>query len=270
MRGVLITMPNFNGVGAGQTATVNLPADGTYKKLDLRYTPGGTAANQATMEADIEEIRLRIEGKTVRTYTAAELNKINATYGKTFKAGHLPIYFAEPWREGATQVEAYAWGMADITSFQVEVDIAAGATAPRLAMEAIWSSARQNMGVIKKTRRYNLSVTATGDNTWNPPKEEAITAFHFQTTDISNIKVLRDNEERVNVSPESVHERLDDNGLTAQAGWTQVIFDATGDLPDALPMKKPDGSPVQDLRVTLTMSAATSHNILMETIGLRD
>jgi hypothetical protein len=269
MRGSLIKMPNFNGVGAGQTATVNLPADGTYKKLDLLYTPGGTAANQATMEADIEEVRLRVEGKTVRTYTAADLIKINNTFGKSFKAGHLPIYFAEPHREGATQREAYAWGMADITSFQVEVDIALGATSPRLVMEAIWSNVRQNMGVIKKVRRYNLPVTASGENTWNPPRDEAISALHFQTADISNVKVLVDNEERVNVAPDSIDERLDDNGLTPQAGWTQVIFDATGDLPDALPMKRADGTPVQDLRVVLNMSAATSHDIILETIGSR-
>lgn len=270
MRGHLIPVSNFSGVAPGQRPTLDVPPSGTYKKFDILCSRGAVPMTQAQVISDIEEIVIKVEGKVQRRYTPAALVALNALYGKAFEDGHLPIYLAEPHREGAAQVEAYAWGMADISICQIEVKLADAAVDPRLAMEAIWSPARANMGTIKKVKTFNLPVTATGANTWPAPKVDPYAAIHLLNTDINKVKILRDNTEVVNVSPASIHSRLDDNGLTPQAGWTHVVFDATGDLPDALPMRTSSGEPVGDFRVELDMSATGGVDILTETIGARD
>ena len=117
---------SFNAVGAGQTATLNLPPDGIYHKLMLHYAEGGTAADAATVTAAIDEARLIVNGKVQRRFTGEDLLAINAYHGKAYTDGYLPIFFSEPWRRTVQGEDALAWGMGDVETFQLEVDIAAG------------------------------------------------------------------------------------------------------------------------------------------------
>lgn len=96
---------NFNAVAAGQTATLNLPATRIYHGVRLVYTTvtaGG--ATQANMEAELTEIRIKVNGKVQRRLSAAHIFALNAYRGKAFETGLLPIFFSEPWRRTVQQL----------------------------------------------------------------------------------------------------------------------------------------------------------------------
>jgi hypothetical protein len=162
--------------------------------------------------------------------------------------------------------------MADVSSFQVEVDIASGRTSPGLFALSYWQQGDEPMGTIVKVRRFNLPVTATGENTWNPPIIDAYSAIHAISSNIDAVRVIVDNVERRNADVSDLHDLLDDQNLTAQSGWTHIVFDASRRFEDVLAMNKvgqPDVK-VQDFRVVFDMSSATGFDILTETVGSRD
>ena len=268
----LFKISNFNGVAAGQTATITIPAQGIYRKLVLIYKESGTAVTLSNMQAAITEIRLKINGKIQQRYSAAELIAINALYGKTFLDGRLPIFFAQPWRRQALGEDVFRWGMADVQSFQVEVDIAAGRTAPSIECLCYWQQGEEAMGTIRKFRRFNLPVTATGENVWMPPVLDAYVGVHALSSNITDVKVLVDNTEKRNSEVVDLHDLMDDQNLVAQSGYTHVLFDPSRRFEDVLAMTKP-GEPnnaVQDYRFIFTMGAATGFDLLTETVGARD
>ena len=95
MRSLSILLPAFNNVAAGGTATTRCPRNRRYHGLLLQYK---TNAAQATIEADLTEIRIKVNGKTVRQFSTAQLNIINALNGIAFTLGMVPIWFSEPRR----------------------------------------------------------------------------------------------------------------------------------------------------------------------------
>lgn len=122
----------FNNVAAGGMATTRLPRNRRYHALALQYK---TNAAQATIEADLTQIRILVNNKTVRTFSAVELFAISAFCGFTFQLGMLPIFFSDPRRRTPEGEEFLAWlayeavGVGDI---EIQVDISGGAAAPTL------------------------------------------------------------------------------------------------------------------------------------------
>lgn len=268
----LVTLPGFNGVAAGQTATLDLPATETYARLGISYTKAGAAAAEADFGTDLTELRFRVNGKVQRRLSAEEIIDLNKMHGKPFTAGFLPVFFAEPWRRTTQGEDALAWGMGDVSTFQLEVDLASGIVGSvALSAKAVKIPVVQPMGAIVKWRKFTVPVTATGIVTVSTlPKSDAYYGLHMKTANISDVRVMVDNREVVNGTRGELHDLLDDVDFVADAGYTHVLFDATRRVGDALAMKRADGSLVQDFRVDLTMSAATTHTMITEVLGLRD
>lgn len=272
MNRTIETLPGFNAVAAGQTATLDLPANRTYMGLKIQHTASGAAAAQATMEANLTEFRLKVNGKVQRRFSAAELFMLNGHKGKTVTAGLLPIFFAEPQRRTVQGEDVLGWGMADVQSFQLEIDIDAAAVSPTLVAHAVKLPVVQPMGAIVKLRKYTVPVTAAGLVTVSTlPKGDGYFGLHANTANINSVRVLRENREEVNASRTLLHDLLDDHGLVAQTGWTHVSFDHTRRVGDALATRDPATKGlVQDLRAEFDMSAATTFTLLTETVGPRD
>lgn len=268
----LETLPGFNGVAAGQTATIDLPATETYARLGINYSKGGVDATEATFGTDLTELRFRINGKVQRRLSAAEIIDLNVFRGKPFTAGILPIFFAEPWRRTTQGEDALAWGMADVSTFQLEIDLAAGLVgALVLNAKALKIPVVQPMGAIVKWRKFTVPVTAAGQVTVSTlPKTDAYYGLHFRTADVSAVRVLVDNREEINGTRAELHDLLDDMDFVPDAAMTHVLFDSTRRVADALGMKRANGALVQDFRVDLTMAAATTHTLITEVVGLRD
>jgi hypothetical protein len=267
----LETLPGFNAVVAGGTATLELPANDTYMGLKIQYDRGGAPATQAQFGTDLTELRFRVNGKVQRRLSAAEILNLNTHKGKAFTAGILPIFFAEPHRRTVEGEDILGWGMADVQSFQLEIDIAAGATTPVLRAHAVKLPVRQPMGAIVKWRKFTTPVTAAGlVSVSTLPKSDAYYALHALTADITRVRILRDNVAEFEGPRALLHDLLADYGLVPITGWTHVAFDHTRRVHDALPMRHADGRPVQDYRAEFDMSVATTHTLITEVLGPRD
>ncbi len=268
----LIDLPSFSSVAAGATAAIDLPVTDIYHSLRLNYgtsTAGGPT--QANMESEITEIRVKVNGVVQRTMSAAQLFALNAYHGIPVNDGFLPIYFSEPWRRSAQGEDSLAWGMADVETFQVEVDIAAGATNPTLSATAVKEAASRAMGPIVKWRRFRVPVAAVGVvNVSTLPKNDAYYALHAISGNVSDVTVKVDEREVFQATAANASAYYKEQGFTPQTGYFHVDFAPTGRVADALPMRDARGNRVSDFQVDFNMSAAASFDLITETLGLRD
>lgn len=264
---------NFNAVAAGQTATLDLPTTRIYHGIRLVYTTTtGGGANQTNMEAHITEVRIKVNGKVQRRFSAAHAFAMNAYRGKAFETGILPIFFSEPHRRTVQGEDALAWGMADVDTFQVEVDIDAAALTPTIEAVAITAEGRANMGPIVKLRQFVIPVAAIGIvNVPTLPKNDAYYALHCLSAVINSARVLIDQKEIINATAALLTSLADDQSLTWQTGYFHLDFAATRRVADSLAMTV--GNPaerVSDFQIDFDMSAATSFTMIAEVLGFRD
>lgn len=267
-------LPSFNGVAAGQTATVQIPLGATYHDITLEYRESGTLANQATLEAAIEKVIVKLNGKAVRTLTSEQLIDIYAHYGVAFTDGFLPIYFAEPWARNAASEEGLAWGTNNLQSFSVEVQIASGATSPTLEAVCTKTLDSRPLGAIKKFTPFNVPVAAIGVNNFQTlPRIDSYVALHCHSANIDDVEVQVDNLESYFLTEAQMQQDLGNNPtLSAIAGWFHVQFNPRQRIEDFLRMVQLNdrGQPVravQDFRVNFNMGSATSFDLIAETIG---
>lgn len=276
-----VSTNSFNAVAAGQVATLDLPVgDLVYHEIRLSYdtaTAGG--ATLANVEAEIERIRVKADGKTQLELTAEQLIDLNTLYGRPFNTGAatdpalLPIILAPLGRNtrAAQGEDALAWGTADLSSLQVEVQIASGATSPVLSAKVVVDDGRRPMGPIVKFRRVTVPVTATGITTVTTfPKGDDYYAIHCWSSVLDDVEVKIDQREAFKATLQELQFLLEDNGYTWVSGLVPLRFDLTQRVADALKMRRPDGRGVSEFRVDFNMSAATSFTAILETVGLRD
>lgn len=270
----IVKLPSPNAVGAGQTATLNIPLGPTYHRIDLIYKESGTLANEATLKAGINDVRVKIGGRAQRTHSAAQILEIEQFYGMTFAAGHLPLFFAEPWKRTTQGEDFLAWGTQDVPTFQIEVDIDAGATAPTLEAYAEISRVPRALGVIKRMRRFFVGVTATGDRQVQdlPKVGTSYAALHcFETApgDIDSVLVEVDQTKVWDTPDHMANALYVDRGLVPQSGIFSVAFDFDRRVGSPLSMVKANGNTVSDFMVTATMGAAANFTIVTEELGPR-
>ena len=273
----LLPTNSFNAVAANQRPTLSLPVgELTYHGILLKYgTSAGGGPNRANMEAHINDIRFKINGKVQREHSAAELFLLNETNGIQVADGFLQIFFSEPWRRTVLGEEGLAWGTADIPDLFMEVDLDAAATAPTLEAKVIVSEDPRPLGAIKKIKRHTVPVSAIGVVNYNDlPLIDSYYRLHAVSTDVGNIKVVVDREDEFDLTDAELRRVYADNGLTLPAGLTSAIFDYTQQASDILATqrKRPDNSvrAVSELRVDFDMTAANSFTLITESLGPRD
>jgi len=272
-----ITTNSFQAVAAGQTATIELPiGELVFHELLLLYgTTAAGGANRVNTEAHITEVRVKLNGKVQRVFSAAQLFNLNEVNGITFAAGFLPIFFGEPWRRSADGEDVLAWGTDDISTFTVEVDIDAAALNPTLDARIVVDRVRRPLGPIVKWRRFTVPVSAIGIvNVTTLPKQDAYYRLHAFSTVIDDVEVTIDQLEVFKMTDGQMRELYTEMGLAVPAALTSIIFDPTQRVGDALGMatRLPNGQTraVSEFRVDYNMSAATSFALITEVLGPRD
>jgi hypothetical protein len=270
----IVKLPNLNAVAAGQTATLDVPLGPTYHAIYLIYKESGTLASEVNLKAGLNDYRVKINGKAQRTLSATQSLEINQIYQAPFNAGCLPIFFAEPWRRTGAGEDSLAWGTQDVSTFQIEVDIDAAATAPTIEAYAEISRVRRPLGIISKNRRFTIGVTSTGERQiQNLPKiGTSYAALHmFETTaaDISEVLVEIDQTKVWETPAFLANAVYDVNEITTQSGIFSTIFDFDRRVSSTLSMVKSDGSVVSDFMVTTTMAVAADFTIVTEEFGPR-
>lgn len=174
-------MPSFEGVAAGQTATLRLPIGRTYNQIIVTY--GG-----ATL-AQLNAARLVANGEIIQRWTElTKLDDINQFDGRAAAAGTIVLdleRYGLITRAGK-EVTALGTGITDraidpnpVTTLALEIDIDAAAVAPTLSAKAKQSPA-QVAGVIKKVKEFTYNAGAAGEfEISDLPKKDLINRVIF-------------------------------------------------------------------------------------------
>tara|TARA_R110002074_G_scaffold67298_1_gene158510 strand:- start:4787 stop:5647 length:861 start_codon:yes stop_codon:yes gene_type:complete len=278
-----VPIANIAGVGAGQTTTIDLPTNRRYHALYLEYRESGVMVTKANMEAAILNIRISLNSRVQREYSAAELNVMNAVNGArwVYQNGIIAIFFSEPWRRSAGGEDALAWSLAGngVNSFQIEIEVAAGRVSPSFVGRAIVDYAKMPdgkaflpLGPIVTTRRRTITVSGTGSRSLiDFPRElgnyNRLHAFEDTAGDIASL--------RVNVNSTIVFDRSDalniailsNGGFVPQTALFHAVFDDDQRVGDGLPMRLVDGSLVSELSLEYDMAVASNFVVISELIG---
>lgn len=260
-------MPGFEGVAAGNTATLRLPIGLTFHQLLLAYA-GVTLAQ-------INEIRLLANGELIQRFlTGAQLDAWNQFEGRAAAAAANGVIVLDFDRYNlrtrrAEEVTAIGTGRPDdktpITTLSLEVDIDGAAVGPVLTAKAI-QSASTPAGLLKKIRQYTYPGAAIGDHEISDlPKGEIFNKVGFGghvANVYTAIKVERDNFVVFERSVDENEVVQVDGVRTPQADL--VVYDPTenGHGAEGLATRG-----VGDLRFIQTLTNAGSVPVTVESIG---
>lgn len=257
-------MPSFDGVAAGQTATLRCPIGFTYHQLWVTY--GGTFTL-----AQMTEIRVVANGQNIMRFdSGAALDDYNTYEGRTAAGGILCIDFDRYNLRTRAGEEFTSLGTGapndptPVTTLSVEIDIAAGATAPTLSARAIQSLPRP-LGLIKKVRTFIYNPPGSGDfEISDLPRGDLINKVYFNisTNAISRVQVQRDNF-TVYDRTELLNDRIQADGVRVPQTdyW---VYDPTENGNGAEGLVTAN---VNDLRFILTTSGAMACVTGVEYIG---
>lgn len=300
-------LSSFSSVAASSTASIDLPVGPRYHVIWLVYD---NAAHDGWLDANVcSDIRLKVNGKVQRTFSAAELNALNAlmnnpsatygtaadvpysTYDNTGAEAWLPIFLAEPWRPEIVSKEGLAWGTGDLQSFQIEVDLGS-ATGPVLRAYAEVDNAvvtteglqrAMPMGNIVKWSRFYVPYTAAGIlNLQTIPRRDVIlqlSLWNTATAYISSLQVKADNYEWRDLSEQDNGMILRARGMnpTAVGGGATTRYDVVFDYDDFPPGAGLRADAIRDLQFNLTVAqvsgqtlTAGSFTAMLQTLGRPD
>lgn len=152
------------GIGASQTAIVDIPVGATYLALRLFCTIAGVAATRAQLEAMLTSFRLTVSGVEMWTLTGTQLIAIMEFYstGVIADTGVLTINFQRLWMRESAGALNPAYGTLNESSFQLEITQAAGSTIDSMLVSADIDPVAQPLGAHMIMPRITPSIGATG------------------------------------------------------------------------------------------------------------
>jgi len=256
-------MPSFEGVAAGQTATLRLPIGLTFHKLLVAYS--GVTLAQMT------EARLVANGKTIQRWLSGTvLDKVNTFDGMNAAAGVLTLdatrygLRTRPGEEYTAIGTGHPEDKRPISTLSLEIDIDAAAAAPVLSCKAVQSAARP-VGELKHVRVFGYDPAGAGEYEISDlPKMGKINRVIFLSAAavINNIKLEVDNYTRFDRT-KAENEVMQANGVRVpQATYYIVDFSEQGNGQDAVPVVG-----LNDLRFILDMAGGGHVDAIVEYIA---
>lgn len=260
-------MPSFEGVAAGQTATLRMPIGRTYEQLLITYS-GATLAQ-------LNELRIIANGEVIHRVTElSKLDSMNKFEGRAAASGVIVFDFNRYGLKTRAGVEFTALGTgvpvsADnpvtITTLTAEIDIDGAAISPALSAKAI-QSAPQKVGKILKTKQYTYTAGASGEfEIADLPKGDAINKIYVGNHSANAYTKLVIERDNFIVFERSVaeNEAIQTDGVrTPQSDY--VVYDPT-EIGNGSETLATGG--VQDLRIRLTLTTAGQVPLTVETIS---
>jgi hypothetical protein len=262
-------LPTASTIVAGSTARFDLPTGRVrYHRILMELTSG---MGSATAVSDvIDEIRIYIDGRQVRRLKGSQIDYIanfNGAGYSSYANGNDPIlmlHFAEAWRRNAGQEDLLAWGMADVGTFQIEIDIASGATNLKFSGFAEVDYVDAPLGDIKQIRLTKVPVTASGQyNLTTLPRDLPYLRLHSFSSDIAELKVVRNNETVYELTDEEAVAEQTINGLVPAASVFTVAFDQRQRIEDFLNVV---GAQQFELEYTMT-GTPSAFDLVVEQFG---
>lgn len=263
-------MPSFQGVAAGQTATLTLPIGLTYHGLLIKYS--GVTLAQMT------EIRIKANGRQIFSQSAVDMDKTNQYNGLAAANGLLRLDFdrVKLLTRAGQELTAIGTGApvnndsnspmynpTPLSTFQLEIEIAGAATAPALSAKAVQSAPRP-LGAIIKRRRFNYSATGAGDfEISDLPKGDLIDKILIKQSadNLTKVVMERDNFLSFERTPAENSLIQVDGVRTPQSLWYVIDPTERGFGAESIV------SAVNDFRLKLTASGATDYTIYIDYLG---
>ena len=258
-------MPGWEGVVAGQTATLRLPIGLTFEQLWTEFT-GVTLAQ-------MDEIRVVANGQTIQQWdTGTILDGFNQFEGRSAASGILCIDFNRFGMRTQESEEFTSIGTGQpgdpspVTTFQVEIDINAGAGASTMASRAV-QSVPKALGLFKKVRKFTYSPTGAIDfEIADLPKGDVLNQISFipSANDITRMQIQRDTF-TVFDREDQLNERIQIDGIRVPNVASNIfVYDPTE---NGIGTEGLITAGVNDLRFILSMSGAATLNVQAVYIG---
>lgn len=261
-----IKLPSISRVVPGSTAVLEIPIKPTYHKI--MFTLAGTAL----AVAHIGKIRVLANGKEVQTFANAQrLFDLNAYYGRSADTvNQFMIHFTDNAYDQLAYKRAPAFGTADLQTFTIEIELAAGAPADiTMKAQAFIDTVPQKLGVYTQIREYGISSSVTGvvENDKLPKSGDVYKGIHLFKSDISNVELLVDGVQVIDAT-KPILERAQKNVYPVprvpQTGKaTHIDFLLEADSGDLL-----NTSGVSDLRLKMTFDTVGLASIVTETLAV--
>jgi len=264
-------MPTPTGVGKGETALAKLPIGNRFHRLFLIYS-GVTLA-------EMTEIRVFANAKTIHRYSATERDVLNQYRGLDAAAGILEIPFDRQdllTRKGQEETAINTGSQNPdsgqiITALNLEVDVDENAVGtPSFQVYAeISDRIDGGPGTVLHVKKHTRSSAGAGeleiaDLPFNQRTAMGLNAVFMKPSanDISKIVVER-GLYKVFERTKALNERIQTNGYRyPQAGWHAVDFTENRFGGNTLNLVG-----YQDFRYLLDMTGAAQLNIISEYMG---
>ena len=189
------------------------------------------------------------------------------------------VQFRNPFYMTPQGMNALSWGMRDVSTFQIEIDLASSLGSNfQLTGRAIVDNVNEPLGAIIKLKRYTVPITATGDYYLSTlPKQDAYKRIHLLSDTINEVELTVDQAIMFYQTKAENNFWKQFNGLLLPynvASYNDnpfnILFDVNRLASDALPMVKQDGNRVSDFQIRVNMNTATSFTAYTETLGFAD
>ncbi len=268
---------SFQNVVAGSKATLDLPVDRRYHGLKIGYRngAGGTAATRAEMASEITLIRLLLDGVVQWELSASQLFAMLDVHGYPVTDGVLPLHFSEPWRRSPQGEDNLAWAVrGEVRTFQVEIEIAAGAVSPSLECFCEFDNIDAPLAPIRKFTRQQVPVAATGLHTLDQipgiGNLHALHAFEAASGDVKSIRAELE-QQIVFEAPRYIADELTKaHGGAPVDGVFSLRFDRTERVSDTLgnQVRLQSGAIARKpVRFLFDMANASPFTLLYEFVG---
>jgi hypothetical protein len=258
-------MPTPQGIGAGQTASINLPLGLTYTRLMIRAraTIGGSVVDLAPADwgTVFDELRLMVNGDSQITIDAADLVALNQYYDEAPIDGVLPLFLSRPWMRTIGGEDQTSYGTVGMDSFSFEIDVKAGQTIGLLEVYAVQSAATV-YGPHLRVQRYtrNQGVTGPAEIADIVRGPYAMLALHVNTAAIGSVEVVTDGRKIIESDKQIRDAHGDVAGRIPQTDMTHIDFLTENRLQEALPMA------LQDFRLKLDFTETGNFSIYAESL----
>jgi len=261
-----LKLPSFDGVAAGQIATIKMPIGFRYHALFLNYS--GITLAQMT------EIRILLNGQPFQRFSGVERDVLNQEDGRPAAAGILVLPFDRYGLKNRAGEEETAinTGSEDsrgisIDSFHVEIDIDAGAAAPVLSMKAERTAKLEGgPGVIpyiyKFTRNLASGEVTVSDLPYGRLETQALEKLMLTTASVNSIRLDRDTFPVIDRTAAENTLILTEGVRVPQAGYMILDMTERGYAADLFPLVG-----LNDFAVVIDMAAAENVSVIAQYVG---
>lgn len=263
-------LPSISRVSPGNVATLEIPLGPTYERIVFDVT-----AAAGLDAADINRITVLADGKPIMTFKNLQrLMYLNAFYGRdadtvAATAMQFALHFFRGELENNTMRAAPGIGTKNLTTFHIEMEIAAGAPADiAIKAHALIDPAVQDIGAYVEVREFpfNSAVSGQVEQDKLPRNGVFYAGLHLFKADISAVEVEA-NQVKIVDATKGVLERFL-KGATPRARVpqtavaTHIDFLMDGNIFHAMPT-----AGLQDFRVKMTLDTAGAVDVVTETIN---